>query len=63
MKPYLVFYGENYRPNGGWGDFHGDFDTLDEAKASLDQDRNYDWCDIIYEKQTVHRIVDGEVIL
>jgi menaquinone-dependent protoporphyrinogen IX oxidase len=32
MKRYLLFAGEDYYPRGGWSDFIGDFDTIDEAK-------------------------------
>lgn len=31
VKRYLLFYGDNYYPSGGWGDFQGDFDSLDDA--------------------------------
>lgn len=34
LKRYLVFSFETYYPRGGWRDFHGSFDTLEEAKAS-----------------------------
>jgi len=32
MKQYLLFLGENYYPYGGWKDFHGEFDSVKEAK-------------------------------
>ena len=31
MKRYLGFSGECYYPAGGWDDFKGAFDTLEEA--------------------------------
>ena len=31
MKRYLVFSGSDHYPDGGWYDFRGDADTLDEA--------------------------------
>lgn len=34
MKRYLVFSNGGYYPNGGWGDFKGSFDTLEEAITS-----------------------------
>lgn len=34
MKPFLVFSGANYYPQGGWKDFVGDYYTLDDAKAA-----------------------------
>lgn len=35
MKNYLAFYGSVYYPRGGMADFVGDYDTLDEAIASI----------------------------
>ena len=34
MKRFLAFSCEQYYPGGGWNDFEGSFDTLEEAKAS-----------------------------
>ena len=33
-KRFLAFTGENYYPCGGWNDFCGSFDSLDEAKTA-----------------------------
>lgn len=33
MKRYLLFMYDQYYPSGGWGDFKGSFDTLEEALA------------------------------
>lgn len=33
-KRYLLFYGDAYYPAGGWGDFRGAFDTIEEAHAA-----------------------------
>jgi len=35
MKRYLTFYGDAYYPNGGMGDFIGDYDTQEEAVKVL----------------------------
>ncbi len=32
MKKYLLFAGHRHYPLGGVEDFHGDFDSIDEAK-------------------------------
>lgn len=32
MKSYMLFSGFRGYPNGGWLDFVGDFDTLEEAE-------------------------------
>ena len=34
LKRFLVFSGDYYYPSGGWHDFHGSFDTLEEANGS-----------------------------
>jgi hypothetical protein len=35
MKKYIAFYGLHYYPDGGMGDFIGDFDTIDEAQIAI----------------------------
>ena len=35
MKPYLLFYGSCYYPCGGWSDFQGEFDTIEEARDAF----------------------------
>lgn len=35
MKRYLVFAGDKWYPSGGWDDFKGDFNTIEEGKESL----------------------------
>jgi hypothetical protein len=55
MKPYLLFYGNTYYPQGGFADFKGAFDTTTEAltafeEASLrdkEEFRDIDWGQII----------------
>jgi hypothetical protein len=50
MKPYLLFCGDDYYPLGGWDDFRGSFDTLDEAKAAVPPvGRGPNWGQIVYE--------------
>jgi hypothetical protein len=33
MKRYAVFTFENYYPGGGWNDFQGAYDSVEEADA------------------------------
>lgn len=47
MKRYIVFAGSDYYPGGGWGDFRGDFDTLEEARALIKTLLDYDWQQIV----------------
>lgn len=35
MKPFLLFAGSFQYPRGGWGDYIGDGDTLEEALSHL----------------------------
>lgn len=53
MKRYLLFEGLVYYPDGGWNDLAGDFDTVEEAKASGEESMLegkrvlYDWYQIV----------------
>lgn len=50
MKRYLLFFGDNYYPLGGWGDFQGDFDCVELAKDYLlkkDKYDSFDWAQVI----------------
>jgi hypothetical protein len=38
MKRYLVFFGQAYYPSGGWADFIGDFDDIEEAKRKAEKE-------------------------
>lgn len=48
-KRYLVFAGDSYYTAGGWDDFHGSYNTLQEAKtAARDAEKTrYDWTQIV----------------
>ena len=46
MKRFLLFSGDSYYPSGGWSDFDKDFDTVDEAKSHIVQNRE-DWYEIV----------------
>lgn len=57
MKRFLVFSGDQYYPSGGWGDFQGGYDTLEEALASPDYTKA-DWGHIVdAESKAVNPIV------
>lgn len=36
MKKYVLFAFKNYYPSGGMGDFHGSFNSIDEAKKRFE---------------------------
>lgn len=46
MKRYLLFSGDDYYPCGGWDDFEGDFDTLEES-LKLTKKHSDDWCHVV----------------
>jgi len=47
MKRYLLFYGSYYYPDGGWNDFEGDYDTVEEAMDDFILEHSDDWYQII----------------
>lgn len=57
LKRYLLFAGWVYYPGGGWEDFIGSFDTVEEAKAAIEGSK--DWAHII-DKETGEKIFDTE---
>lgn len=46
MKRYLVFSGKDHYPRGGWEDFVGSFDTIDECGKSFTSEPN-SWMHIV----------------
>jgi hypothetical protein len=48
LKRFLAFGGDNYYPGGGWDDFIGDYDTIEQAEAA---GKHCDW----------HHVVDSEI--
>lgn len=44
MKRFLLFWGDIYYPSGGWGDFKGSYDTIEEA---LDKCTKAEWYQIV----------------
>jgi hypothetical protein len=39
MKRYAVFAYSDYYPSGGWGDLFGRYETLEEAKKAIEEDK------------------------
>ncbi len=46
MKRFLLFGSDMYYPAGGWDDFVGDFDTLEQANA-FGRNAAKDWVHIV----------------
>lgn len=46
MKRYLLFMGYEYSYHGGWNDFIGDYNTLEEAKLYALNNKT-DWFQIV----------------
>jgi len=50
MKRFLVFSGDTYYPCGGWDDFKGDFESLEEAKEfalRMLKEEHEDWTHVV----------------
>lgn len=45
MKPYLLFAGWDYYPDGGMKDYRGDFETIE--KCVEEADLNFNWWQIV----------------
>lgn len=37
VKRFLVFSFDSYYPSGGWNDFKGSYDTLEEAEYAMNE--------------------------
>ncbi len=46
---YLLFAFETYYPSGGWGDFKGKFDTIDQA---IEKAKTYKWDELNPQNNT-----------
>lgn len=58
MKRYIVFSGYTYYPAGGWGDFKGSYDTIEEARKCATKQKSDDWWQIV--DATTSRIVETD---
>lgn len=50
MNRFLLFGGASLYPSGGWDDFKGDFETIDQAMASgaqIHRDGEIDWWHVV----------------
>lgn len=48
IRRYLVFSGHRWYPDGGWSDFRGSFDTVEEAERAVPTgDSNDGWAHIV----------------
>ncbi len=52
MKRYLIFGGDQYYPCGGWRDYRGNFDDLEEAKI-FTLSLRCDWLHIVDSKTAI----------
>lgn len=61
LKRFLVFGGSRYYPSGGWEDFKGSFDTLEECTKPKDIDGDIYWTDWWHIVDTeAGQIIKGE---
>jgi len=57
MKRFLLFYGSDYYPKGGWWDFHGSFESIELASDKFAEDVvNKE----MYRSSTWMHIIDNE---
>lgn len=47
MKRFLLFSNIEFYPNGGWGDFGGDFDSISEAQEHAKKTVIDEWFEIV----------------
>jgi hypothetical protein len=57
MKRYTVFAGSFYYPAGGWHDFKGSYDTIDEARSSVVKALAVEWVQVV-DLTTGEMVVD-----
>jgi len=57
MKRYMLFCGYYYYPGGGWEDFVGCYDTIDDAKTAAHKDRSAEWVQIV-DSTTGEKVYD-----
>jgi hypothetical protein len=50
----MLFSGDSYDPLGGFEDFTGSFDTLEEAHARVAQSRETNWAHVVYKDAIVN---------
>ena len=48
MGNYLLFAGDNYYPGGGFNDYRGRFETLEDALAWAAR-KSHDWWHVVYD--------------
>ncbi len=52
----MLFYGDEYYPAGGWEDFYGYFDSVEEAeKTLLSLDPSFSWGHIVKDGKIVKK--------
>ena len=65
---YLVFGGHHYYPSGGFKDFQGEFESLEEAKEYILSQNDFEWGHIVLNKEIIFsanvllKVVDSELV-
>ncbi len=47
MKRYALFAGDQYYPSGGWDDFIGTYDSVEDALEAEAKRTRHDWYQIV----------------
>jgi hypothetical protein len=53
----MLFAGTNYYPSGGWEDFKGYFNSIEDAMKFINDDKDLSYC------SWCHIVIDNKIIL
>jgi hypothetical protein len=53
----MLFAGTNYYPSGGWEDFKGYFNSIEDAMKFINDDKKFSYC------SWCHIVIDNKIIL
>jgi hypothetical protein len=55
-KDYMLFIGEVFYPQGGWGDFVGYYSCIEQCLSEINSiDPAYKWAHIVFENKIIYR--------
>lgn len=60
MKRFLLFGGGYYSADGGWCDFKGSFDSIEEAQSAALADKDLKWFHVA-DVQTASIVREGSI--
>lgn len=63
MTSYLLFCGETYYSLGGWRDFRGSFDSIEEAAFNFFSSNDWDWMQVVDSESSSVVLTAGTIEL